>query len=602
MGWAINIFLKMIKRNIRKFLRNNFNRSNHPVILKASIYARYYLKTKAPISISYANSFEYNNAGKKFSYIPRKITIEGKKKRFNSLFVIPAIAQEYDYFLACKILLKEIIKSKHYKSQDKKYYLLIVALDIFALIQVYRYERDVIDREVLENDSDTIFTSYDKKFEDRIGVNIEEYETSLCQFISEILCLGVVPKYILDTLNALVMWIDIRLSKKYINENFKSLYKELAGQVREILPEYIAISANKISKLGNQGAVKTVTYELMDLSDMQEQDMCHIVYENNFSGYSYDKHINEFDKRINNVRGLNFKIFRTNSYAGFSSNGCIWLNSSGYYVKECLNVIGSQFYMFCEECIYSTNSSGVCIETVKEECDSEVFLVPGKGFSYYHWVVETVPLLIIVNKYFMESGCKNDHLKYCFPYQIKHWHEDWLKLIGISNYETIDKPERFKSKNAYSATLPAYALMPSSATLILRKFLEPVYEGMCDKKSEKYVLTRDNALSARAVVSFDDMVKAEYSDYIKIDPSNMTLHEQLMIFASCSALFIEGSAACLNIMFLDKCETKIVALDCLYYDTFSALASLFDANINYILMDTNLSAKCFEIWNYGHER
>ena len=201
--------------------------------------------------------------------------------------------------------------------------------------------------------------------------------------------------------------------------------------------------------------------------------------------------------------------------------------------------------------------------------DRPVCPLPGAGFNYYHWIIDTMGAACLLDR---KLGC--DAVDFIVNRPLRDWQREALDLaLPDLPLQMLPGPtEQRVLINAFHLPPPARLNVPHpEAVRLLRERLSrhgPPRKG-------KRVWIGRAGLRGRATVN-----EAAIQDYLAskgfevFDPSGKSLAQQIAFFSDVEVLASLGGAALTNLLFCPD-ETKVVILSAAfhYHETYTALAA-----------------------------
>lgn len=174
-------------------------------------------------------------------------------------------------------------------------------------------------------------------------------------------------------------------------------------------------------------------------------------------------------------------------------------------------------------------------------------LTNGPSRNYYHWMIEVLPLLAILQ----QSPLKPD--KYFVRYNLP-FHRKTLLELGIKQDQIIPAT-RYSHIEAEELLVPSRHISYKFACRFLRQSFGP--ERISDKPSARIYVSRGNA-SKRRVRNETELVRmlADYS-FEAVELSGMSVLEQAELFQSAEYIIGPHGAGFTNIFFSQKSTTLI---------------------------------------------
>lgn len=277
--------------------------------------------------------------------------------------------------------------------------------------------------------------------------------------------------------------------------------------------------------------------------------------------------------------------FDVGSLIGFNKNG------KKYFLKESHPLNIDAFKMFNRfTCINDRNKAVILNRT---EVDSgKAYFIPGNGWSYYHWLIETIPYLLKYKEQFLHE------MPLYFTYPLQRWHLEIITLLGLEDVEILPllKGQRRVFKTLYIQDVESNELITNPSEILdVRKILAKPKEV---KLGKRYYFTRKSNQGIRKVEKVNIIEKLlSQHGFISIDPSDYSISEQIELFSDVEAIVGEGGAAFSNLIF---CPSETIAL-CLtsercFYTSFTAIASAIGQDISYSVSNSRVIPSPYFMW------
>jgi tetratricopeptide (TPR) repeat protein len=200
--------------------------------------------------------------------------------------------------------------------------------------------------------------------------------------------------------------------------------------------------------------------------------------------------------------------------------------------------------------------------------DRPVVPLPGAGFNYYHWIIDTMGAASLLDR---KVG--RDAMDYIVNRPLNGWQREVLDLAlpGLRVHVLPGPTEQRVLVNAFHLPAPARLNVPHpEAVRLLRERLSR--HG--PPRRRKRVWVGRSGIRGRSTVN-----EAAIQDYLArkgfevFDPSGKSVAEQIAFFSDVEVLVTLGGAALTNLLFCPD-ETKVVILSTAfhYHETYTALA------------------------------
>jgi capsular polysaccharide biosynthesis protein len=180
---------------------------------------------------------------------------------------------------------------------------------------------------------------------------------------------------------------------------------------------------------------------------------------------------------------------------------------------------------------------------------------------------------------------------------LKKWHIDTLKLLGKDSGNIL----KFKShsmlfKHCAFPTHSSRDTVPSpSAVRYLREHLS---RHSAVRPGKRVFLTRRGVNAVRGMKNFnvvsDWMSK---NGFLQVDPSSMSIEEQIKYFSDVEFVAAEGGAALSNLVFCPE-QTKVIVIAAsrAWAETFSAIAGELGQKMVSVLGESQPKPMPYYIW------
>ncbi|MCU7842316.1 MAG: glycosyltransferase family 61 protein [Candidatus Thiodiazotropha sp. (ex Monitilora ramsayi)] len=227
----------------------------------------------------------------------------------------------------------------------------------------------------------------------------------------------------------------------------------------------------------------------------------------------------------------------------------------------------------------------------KEICES-AFAITGSGWNYYHWMYEAIPYLDLYEK----SGC-NSQMPLYFPFNLKRWHIDTLRLLGRDSSDIV----KFKShsmlfKNCAFPTHSSRDTVPSPSAI--RYLRERFSRHSIVKPGKRVYLTRRGVNAVRGMKNLATVSEwMNKNGFVQIDPLSMSIEEQIEFFSDVEMVAAEGGAALSNLVFCpERTKVLVIAASRAWAETFSAIAGELGQRMISVLGESQPKPMPYYIW------
>ncbi len=179
---------------------------------------------------------------------------------------------------------------------------------------------------------------------------------------------------------------------------------------------------------------------------------------------------------------------------------------------------------------------------------SGLYLYPAD--NYFHWMVEVIPRLRLINK------------KHKFDYvvvpQDKKFQKETIDYIFPNEKKAIlDKKSFYNIKKLFVPSMPAYSGNPSKENCLFlrKKFLKNKKKN---KEYEKIYVVRGRPKNGRVVINEKEVINClEKKGFKAVSMDNISVFEQAKIFNSAKMIIAPHGAALTNLVFCEK-ATKVL--------------------------------------------
>ena len=492
--------------------------------------------------------------------------------------------------------------------EDQDVFVALVIFDLLVTLLSQEQERRELDKRVLLTDS-SVFCEIEKVLSERMGIGYQEFLKLLGQAISRLNGHEFEARAHENIFFLLAHRIKTALSEEAKNTFFEySKFDERYFNNAAICAELYLGTIKKIKTAAKQINISTTPF-----TDFNKEYNFSVFYSKHFSGYEYvsSNQAGELNKKA--TRDVDFKISQAiGRECLFLPNGAIGVSKKQFstdanefvVAPDTLNLTDFSFTLFAEDhLLLSLGGDGNEItlhypeETI--EVSDQVILIPGKGWSYYHWVAETLPALLMVQEYLGSSFLER---KIYLPFYEEVWHRQWIDILGLDtlDIEFLEAPLVYRFSNASITTLPSLPLLPSRAILLVQeRFFQSTSLNKNGLRNGKIIITKNDDQTARKDNHFKSRVLKSHPDAMVRSISQMSVLEQAMLGISNEEYFMEGGASNVIMLFAKDCFFHVTASEELYYDTFAALASLTGNTLNYNFMHSEFFISKSALWNYG---
>lgn len=229
------------------------------------------------------------------------------------------------------------------------------------------------------------------------------------------------------------------------------------------------------------------------------------------------------------------------------------------------------------------------LETIDE---GPVIVLPGFVNNYYHWVMEALGTLAS-----LDGSSLLKTAKILVHGELKRWHRETLKLLGIDCERVIECPDApIKVRDAICPlVLSRNTIAHPAAVEYLRKHM--ARPGVECRPGKRLFLTRER-LRGRKVVN-ERIVRERLSQYgfTAVDPARMTVAQQRDFFCDAEMIVAPGGAALTNMLFCPQ-RTKVMAIASVHThdETFSSLTASLGQRYWGCLSDGHPKPNPFYLW------
>ena len=534
----------------------------------------------------------------------------GGRSRMLRTKLLLIFAQNAGDYSALKVLsrtLKKLQKKKRISRADD-YGILLIAYNYLLLLLSHTQERQKYSSAAI-TDNLIIFGDPKDYFLKSADLKYDELLVILRNSIS-LLDLKLTNWPTLDKIFSLLNFVSFN----FIDEQISQFVFENENQQYKLLKTSSAQSLNELEKIARlRGNENLLEVEIVPLLDWAKNKKINEKFSQLFDAYSFRS---QGSKKTLNLcaKETRFSLQSTNGRAcQFFENGAIGVSEhlydvedgsinakKVYLIEETLNVIPSDAHLFLSNFEFK-DTGGTLYLNVNEKftmVNRECILLPGKGWSFYHWISETLPSLILVDQHLRESV--KSKIIY-LPFSKQPWHDDWLQNLGLShlNIVFIEDVKNVLFTNATFATLPSNPLLPSRAILLVRERIKGRHL-MFDSSDEKTIIVhRKGTKTARHDRSFVRRHSKKYKDAFVTSFNGLGVISQLALASSYYRFIMEGGAENMVMTFTKGSEFEIDATLELYYETFAALAAITENKINYNFEQGELYLASSQIWNFA---
>jgi len=212
--------------------------------------------------------------------------------------------------------------------------------------------------------------------------------------------------------------------------------------------------------------------------------------------------------------------------------------------------------MYIDELIWAPTKAGRIFPPVDisdlpdpDKIDSKVAVLAQAGCSnYYHWMVELLPRLAILQ----QSGIDYDYLYVQLNHQFM---KDSLELLGIDLESVIKPGGKHKYIQANELIVPsmtsAFGYTPGFAVDFLRKSFIPLAQKSISKErfSKKVFISRQNSVQRKIINEDEVFALFQKIGFVRYNLEKMSLLEQVMLFHNAESIVGEHGAGLTNIVF-----------------------------------------------------
>ena len=368
------------------------------------------------------------------------------------------------------------------------------------------------------------------------------------------------------------------------------------GEILNVFVSLASIENQFFDKLTSFFIAKNITLDQLENFKIGESKTL-----NNDNGYSfsvcYSYHERLF-KREFRYSSVKQKLFRCKNIWCLYGGILVSCNKDHYYfIIDTSNLDFNCLNLFAHEIVaYDFEKSVIKKRFISPFVCERAFVVNDTGWSYYHWMYETIPCV----KVYFDSGL-NHEMPIIFPYKLTKWQKDSLRLFFGENINIFQKSVyECIIQDAYFANKSSRDLIPSSESIsFLNAFFSRYRKDSAQKTEKRIYISRRNIESARSMINADEVEKwAQSHGFIKVDPLDMNFEEQAYFFSDVDFILAEGGAALSNLVMCPP-YTKVIVMAAsrAWSETFSSLAARLGQNFIAIFGDSHPAAinQCY-IW------
>lgn len=266
-------------------------------------------------------------------------------------------------------------------------------------------------------------------------------------------------------------------------------------------------------------------------------------------------------------------------------------NNSMAIIKESHPFELSSFKMFNWFVNLYNTQKALLLKREAVEYESAYF-ISGRGRNYYHWLVEIVPLLVIYKKYSL-------NVPIYFSFELTSWHKETLVMLELDKIKIIPLPQG-KINSFKTLYLPS---IPSRNTLSSSLSIEAVRSALAKpkaiEKGKKVFLKREAINGVRKTKGMGTIEKHLLMvGFESVEPSQMSIKEQIDFFADVEVIIAEGGAVFANLLFAPK-KVRVLCLtsDRSLFMSFTSIAVTLEQKIDYAVSASRVIPSAYYIWN-----
>lgn len=265
-----------------------------------------------------------------------------------------------------------------------------------------------------------------------------------------------------------------------------------------------------------------------------------------------------------------------------------WLfNHPDYHVRELL-----------------TGALGGQLALPVRRIEERAVMLSGPGYSIYgHWIIDILPRLWVLHA----AGVDLTSLKFILPVQQPPFAIELLALFGIGEHQLVRFDERQEILEVAELLLPTNlrrgnrldSLMVHARAFLLERIRPSL--RVCSAAQEPLVfVTRRNADPSRTLVNRDRAEEiAQQAGYKIVDPAQMSIAEQIVLFQGARSLMGEYGSGLHNSLFAGSKTSLCVIRSSSVHPGFmqSALTDVCRQAIGYVLCPSDIWAvdQTFEV-------
>jgi len=296
--------------------------------------------------------------------------------------------------------------------------------------------------------------------------------------------------------------------------------------------------------------------------------------------------INEVDCLFDPVLLLKINnAFELGSLVGGEYEGTTYLFTDSHPLNH------ASFKMFNRLTLLYDDDKALMIKKQSTHCES-AFFIQGNGWSYYHWLVETIPFLLIYKKMI------NNSIPLYFSFNLKQWHRDSLALLGLGNVQVLPVlPGKRRTFNTlFIASFESVDTVSTPSSIL--KIRQSLAKSKEIKVGKRFYITRKPTQGVRKLANECDIISLlTQFGFILVDPSDYSISEQIELFADVEAIVGEGGAAFSNLIFCpDKTKVLCLTSERGFYTSFSSISSAIGQDLSYAVSASRVIPSPYFMW------
>jgi capsular polysaccharide biosynthesis protein len=184
-----------------------------------------------------------------------------------------------------------------------------------------------------------------------------------------------------------------------------------------------------------------------------------------------------------------------------------------------------------------------------EEVDLSSALFIGANNNYYHWLIDELPRLSVLERSGLDDG-----RPILIDKHAQKWQLELLSRFGIPQSRLVkadfNRPQRVQNLLAPSHLSTLMVAHPLAVEYVREKLLKNAKSAAPKKGKRLYVARAAGTVAGRSIINADEVwEKFRKAGFKRVDPGTMTIDEQIRLFRDVEIIAGPGGAGLTNAVF-----------------------------------------------------